>query len=270
MAGDREQCLAVGMNDHISKPIAVDRLLATLARWVGSAGPGPASALPADAPRPVLPGVNVADALQRMGDSLPRYNKLLARFSQHQTDAVPRIREALAQDAWDEAHRQAHTLKGLLATLGAEALARDALVAEQALRERTPAPLDALLLQLDAQLQPLLDAIAQWHAAHPPQTEAPASQEAQAPPTLHGAALQAVQAQLDQLAQRFAQDDSLALKLLAPLAQALQGSAHAAAFARVSTAAQDYDFPTALAALAPVRQALQAATDSDQGPTHAR
>ncbi len=270
MAGDREQCLAVGMNDHISKPIAVDRLLATLARWVGSAGPGPASALPADAPRPVLPGVNVADALQRMGDSLPRYNKLLARFSQHQTDAVPRIREALAQDAWDEAHRQAHTLKGLLATLGAEALARDALVVEQALRERTPAPLDALLLQLDAQLQPLLDAIAQWHAAHPPQTEAPASQEAQAPPPLHGAALQAVQAQLDQLAQRFAQDDSLALKLLAPLAQALQGSAHAAAFARVSTAAQDYDFPTALAALALVRQALQAATDSDQGPTHAR
>jgi CheY-like chemotaxis protein len=34
MVGDRDKALAAGMNDHLAKPIKVDELLATLARWV--------------------------------------------------------------------------------------------------------------------------------------------------------------------------------------------------------------------------------------------
>ena len=34
MAGDREKALAVGMNDHIAKPIAIDAMFETIARWV--------------------------------------------------------------------------------------------------------------------------------------------------------------------------------------------------------------------------------------------
>ena len=34
MAGDRDKCLAAGMNDHITKPIDIDELLLTLMRWV--------------------------------------------------------------------------------------------------------------------------------------------------------------------------------------------------------------------------------------------
>ncbi|QTN27334.1 response regulator [Rhodoferax sp. AJA081-3] len=34
MTGDREKCLAVGMNDHIAKPIDVNELLNTLVRWI--------------------------------------------------------------------------------------------------------------------------------------------------------------------------------------------------------------------------------------------
>jgi len=34
LAGDREKALAAGMNDYISKPIDVDVVLATLARWI--------------------------------------------------------------------------------------------------------------------------------------------------------------------------------------------------------------------------------------------
>ncbi|HEY9065662.1 MAG TPA: ATP-binding protein, partial [Burkholderiaceae bacterium] len=34
MVGDRDKALAAGMNDHIAKPIRIDDLLATLARWV--------------------------------------------------------------------------------------------------------------------------------------------------------------------------------------------------------------------------------------------
>ncbi|MBT6146665.1 MAG: response regulator, partial [Gemmatimonadetes bacterium] len=34
MAGDRERCLAAGMNDHIAKPIDPELLFATLRRWI--------------------------------------------------------------------------------------------------------------------------------------------------------------------------------------------------------------------------------------------
>lgn len=34
MTGDREQALAVGMNDYISKPIDIDAVLVTLQRWI--------------------------------------------------------------------------------------------------------------------------------------------------------------------------------------------------------------------------------------------
>ena len=34
MSGDRERCLAAGMNDHIGKPIDTDLLYATVLRWL--------------------------------------------------------------------------------------------------------------------------------------------------------------------------------------------------------------------------------------------
>ena len=34
MAGDRDRCLAAGMNDHVAKPIDVRELFGALTRWV--------------------------------------------------------------------------------------------------------------------------------------------------------------------------------------------------------------------------------------------
>lgn len=35
MRGDREKCLAAGMNDYITKPISKQELLVVLTRWAG-------------------------------------------------------------------------------------------------------------------------------------------------------------------------------------------------------------------------------------------
>lgn len=42
MPGDRERCLAAGMDDYISKPIRQDALLSALTRWIRVVGGPPA------------------------------------------------------------------------------------------------------------------------------------------------------------------------------------------------------------------------------------
>ncbi|MFD2235550.1 response regulator [Phaeospirillum tilakii] len=42
MAGDREQCLAAGANDHLAKPIDIERLFALIRRWLPPRGEAPA------------------------------------------------------------------------------------------------------------------------------------------------------------------------------------------------------------------------------------
>ena len=52
LVGDRDKVLAAGMNDHIAKPIKVDQLFATLARWIRPATSGAAGATESAHDRP--------------------------------------------------------------------------------------------------------------------------------------------------------------------------------------------------------------------------
>ncbi|MFM5747707.1 response regulator [Aeromonas caviae] len=130
MAGDRERCLAAGMDDHIAKPIDPDRLYAALQRWATSFSREVNSTLTASHASPataLLPqlqaiGLNAEPALQRLMHNWEWYRDLLQRFARQGSQPMETLLAALQANDREEAHRQAHTLKGIAATLGAGSL----------------------------------------------------------------------------------------------------------------------------------------------------
>jgi len=137
MMGDRETCLAAGMNDYIAKPLHYQAMYATLARWTHRNVPGTAFIGPAAtaAPQPgEAPSVLDADrAMARMGGK-KLYLSMLAKFAPSQGQAVQSVQDALAVNDRATAERLAHTLKGVAASVGATALAESADQLEQAIR----------------------------------------------------------------------------------------------------------------------------------------
>jgi two-component system, sensor histidine kinase and response regulator len=155
MSSDREQCLAAGMNAHLAKPIDPDELFAMLLKWL-PASVGEVAALPAvhapaqlEAGFPPIVGVDVQGGLRRVLNKRAAYESMLRRFIQGQADAAQQTRRLLAEGRHEDALRALHTLKGTAATIGANGLAEQAGLLEDALRQGPP---DS---QFDAQLSAL-------------------------------------------------------------------------------------------------------------------
>jgi CheY-like chemotaxis protein/HPt (histidine-containing phosphotransfer) domain-containing protein len=156
MAGDRERCLAAGMNDHVPKPIDVDALLAAIRRWTQAAQPGYAV--------PHLPGVDLQAAFRHIGSEPGQYMRLLKAFRYGQRDAVDRIRQALADGEHGRASRIAATLAALAGSMGAESLRRQASALADALNRTGQADVPQLLDEVGATLHDLVDALARQEA----------------------------------------------------------------------------------------------------------
>ncbi len=162
MIEEHERCLQAGMNDHIAKPLDVNKLYTTMAQWLPDVG-GAVVARPkpqtgpqtrADAgtvskteefPIPPLPGFNTEEALHRVGGNRKLYLKLLRQFyAKHAADDKELLNNLNAGE-YENAERVAHTLKGLAGNLGATKLQNQAARIELALsRQDLPEAYDTL------------------------------------------------------------------------------------------------------------------------------
>ncbi|MBF0613550.1 MAG: PAS domain S-box protein [Magnetococcales bacterium] len=130
MTGEREQCLANGMNDYLSKPVDVDRLFSTLVRLLCPDAEAllaaPATSTPGIQPPelrlPVLPGMDREGALTRLAGNRDLYVKLLFRFLEGHRLSDREIRLALERGETALATRLLHTLKGVAGSIGAAVL----------------------------------------------------------------------------------------------------------------------------------------------------
>lgn len=145
MSGERECCLAAGMNEHIPKPIDPLQLFTTLSRWLKivyreplRTDTGEDVALPDN-----LPGIDLRWGLERIGGNKRLFVKLLKEFAAKHRNAVGFIERQLAEGNCSEARRELHTLKGVAGNIGARILQQEAGNMERAL-EKNELP-DAVL-----------------------------------------------------------------------------------------------------------------------------
>jgi PAS domain S-box-containing protein len=123
MREELDRCLAVGMNDYITKPFLEEVLRRKLEHWLDDAGGGPAEPESPAGPEafPPLDGARVIE-LRGLGRAVGRdvLSEIAETFQSqaHVTD----IRSALARGDWPLLKRSAHALKGSSAVLGAMGL----------------------------------------------------------------------------------------------------------------------------------------------------
>ncbi|TFG60346.1 MAG: response regulator [Spirochaetales bacterium] len=123
---------AAGLVDgFLLKPVDTNHLIASLKQWIPAAGTArpkerPASGIipaepEAEAELPVLPGIDLKDAMKRLGGNRNLLFSLIRNFFSQYGDAARELKDLLPRDR-EAAYRKAHTLKGVTGNIGAKEL----------------------------------------------------------------------------------------------------------------------------------------------------
>jgi len=151
MVEDIEKTTAVGMNEHLNKPIEVEKLYATLLKYLSKKTDVALDSVKESDEEVIIPSFESIDTAQGLGyaaDNRTLYLKLLNRFLQTYKDL-----DLSALD--DEAYKRAvHTLKGLSANIGAKAL-------HHVVKKLDIAQERVSLMDFDWQLKLVIDELAQ-------------------------------------------------------------------------------------------------------------
>src|SRR5207253_3439301 len=135
MQGDREACLAGGMDDYVSKPIQIERLIDTLSRITAQPQASPADSRPSDHARaapeagvrasgnhaqaaraPAADAFSKDAALLKMGGDEELLREVVVAFLEECEDTVGAVAAAVRANDAKALRRAAHTLKGSVST----------------------------------------------------------------------------------------------------------------------------------------------------------
>jgi HPt (histidine-containing phosphotransfer) domain-containing protein len=139
MQGDREKCLASGMDDYLSKPVRLEDIRGIMERWGATAGKvdsresaleAPKAATPADSSGSVAAVASTEEEspvdMERLLDftegSLDSLKELVTLYLDQTTGQMEQLENAVQAGNASEVRRVAHSCAGASATCGMQLL----------------------------------------------------------------------------------------------------------------------------------------------------
>jgi CheY-like chemotaxis protein len=150
MAGDRERCLAAGMDAYLSKPLRPDDLIGTIAQLFPANGPPtavPRASRGAGTPR--TSSIDQEALLADFGHSRKVLTEVIGVFLTDAPAYLDRIRAAAAARDHGSVAAAAHALKGSVGLFSKGAAFEEARALEQAARSGNPAEYEVHLHEIE-------------------------------------------------------------------------------------------------------------------------
>lgn len=239
---DRERCLEAGMNDFLRAPIGAAELIDTVQMWLAheivspriSTAPPSNSAMRLNAA--VLPVLDVAKALGRLGGNRVLYHQLLKRFGQTHSGHIEELSNLLDDAEYERAASLVHILVSSAGNIGATRLQHAAQGLEAALRQSQTPRILAVRPRFETE----------WHAAiHAVAGALERFRDgSQSPPPDPTSALGSEQ--IEQLRKLIDDHDTAAVELVESLQETCVSEPHVQkALQRLAHSVSSYDFAAA-------------------------
>ncbi|MEQ8822220.1 MAG: response regulator [Sumerlaeia bacterium] len=158
MKGDRERCLAAGMDDYVSKPIQAEKLYASLEKYLPEDALAPVTHFPAGTGHlTALSTKSGAEAryIERVAEGDAEFQlKLIGLFLETSGSYIKLVDDTVTQhtaESEDVLRRALHGLKGSCGQVGAEGLVRFVTMAEEAVATRNEDGLDEAVSYIRAE-----------------------------------------------------------------------------------------------------------------------
>ncbi|MDH5325093.1 MAG: response regulator [Gammaproteobacteria bacterium] len=176
MKGDKEKCIAAGMNDYLSKPVEIQQLALMLDKWQPSFETSSAhTTTTTTAPNAIEPGTLASDQssnkrevwnrkeiLNRMGGKEASLGLLVKVFLQDAPMQFELLGQTIRTEQLQEAGAIVHTIKGSSGTIGGQKLHWVATHMDAAAKHKDLEEMKHLWPQFEAEAQNLLDCLQQW------------------------------------------------------------------------------------------------------------
>jgi HPt (histidine-containing phosphotransfer) domain-containing protein len=157
LKGVEKQCLEVGMNDYVSKPIIPDILFKKLNKWVKRENDLDIISEVAVSPT-VNTHLDIDQGINRVGDNKNLYLSLINKFYHNNLGLTAVISKLYHDKEEYELKRVIHTLKGVSGNISANILHRLCLDVEDLLKNDFPST-EATLIKINKELNTVLNEI---------------------------------------------------------------------------------------------------------------
>jgi PAS domain S-box-containing protein len=151
LSGDKERCLASGMNDYISKPIVAELMIQTIDGWLEIESEG---ALIASEYQPDYSKVFDFAQLEKMSMGNKEFQKeLIQTYLEDILNRCKKLENYISAKDIHHVINEAHTIKGASLSIGAVKIGEEALKIESAVRQNNLSQTSRMIKRLESALE---------------------------------------------------------------------------------------------------------------------